>query len=54
MERDVEHAQGEAVRQDYIIRTCTSSSNSKHSINWNRMLEECQILLSLQEMDLVV
>jgi hypothetical protein len=27
------------------------TSNSKHSINFNRMLEERQILLSLQEMD---
>jgi hypothetical protein len=31
-----------------------SSSNSKHSINFNRMLVECKILLSLWEMDLEV
>jgi hypothetical protein len=29
-------------------------SNSKHSINFSQILEECQILLSLQEMDLEV
>jgi hypothetical protein len=30
----------------------THTTNSNHSININRMIEECQILLSLQEMDL--
>jgi hypothetical protein len=32
----------------------TSTSHSKHSINLNRMLEEHQILFSLQETDLEV
>jgi hypothetical protein len=31
-----------------------SSSNSKHSINFNWVLEERNILFSLQEMDLEV
>jgi hypothetical protein len=33
-----------------MMRTSTSDSN--HSINFNRMLEECQVVLSLQETDL--
>jgi hypothetical protein len=32
----------------------TSTSHSKHSINLNQMLEEHQILFSLQETDLEV
>jgi hypothetical protein len=54
MEHDAEHARTEAIWQDYLPRTCAFTSISKHSINLNRMLEECQILLSLQEMDLEV
>jgi hypothetical protein len=54
MERDAEHAQIEVVRRDYLTRTHAFTSNSKHSINFNRMLEELQIILSLQEMDLEV
>jgi hypothetical protein len=42
-----ECAQTEAVRQDYLSRSSTLTSHSKHSINFNRMLEERQILLSL-------
>jgi hypothetical protein len=53
-EHDAEHAQAEAARQDYLARSHAITSSSKHSINFNRMLEECQILLSLQEMDLEV
>jgi hypothetical protein len=49
MERDAEHAQTVAIWQDYLGRSCTLTSSSKHSINFNRMLEEHQILLSLQE-----
>jgi hypothetical protein len=54
MECDAERAQVEAVQQDFLARTCTFSSNSKHSINFNWMLVERQILLSLQVMDLEV
>jgi hypothetical protein len=39
--------------QDYLARMHAFTSNSKHS-NLNWMLEKCQILLSLQEMDLEV
>jgi hypothetical protein len=54
MECDAERAQVEVVQQDFLARTCTFSSNSKHSINFNWMLVERQILLSLQVMDLEV
>jgi hypothetical protein len=52
MEHDVECAQTEAVRQNYLTRSRALTSNSKHSINFNWMLEEHQILLSLQRKDL--
>jgi hypothetical protein len=54
MECDPVHAQAEAARQDYLARTRAFTSNSKHYVNFNRMLEECEILLSLQETDLEV
>jgi hypothetical protein len=47
MERDVEHIQAKVALQDYLARTCAFTSSSKHSIKFNRMLEERQILLSL-------
>jgi hypothetical protein len=40
-ERNAEHAQTEAVQQDYLMRSRALTSKSKHSINLNRMLEEC-------------
>jgi hypothetical protein len=41
---------GEGVgQQDYLVRMHSFTSSSKHSINFNQMLEECQILLSVQE-----
>jgi hypothetical protein len=51
MEHDTERAQDEVVRQDYLAKTHAFTSGSKHSINFSRTLEECQILLSLQETD---
>jgi hypothetical protein len=42
------------VQQDCLTRTRTFTSNTKHSINFNTMLEVRQILLSLQEIDLEV
>jgi hypothetical protein len=54
MECDAEHAQAEVAQQDYLARMHTFTSSSKHSINCHQMLEECQILLSLSEMDLEV
>jgi hypothetical protein len=51
-ERDTEHAQVEAAWQDYLARSCTFTSSSKHSIKFNRMLEERHILFFLQEIDL--
>jgi hypothetical protein len=47
MERDAERVRVEAARQDYLAWTRAFTSSSKHSINFNRMLEECQVLLSL-------
>jgi hypothetical protein len=41
MERDAKHAQAEAVWQDYLARMHAFTSNSMHSINFGRMLEEC-------------
>jgi hypothetical protein len=35
MERDVECAQAEAARQDYLARICAFTSSSKHSINFS-------------------
>jgi hypothetical protein len=46
MEYDAEHTHTKVVQQDYLARSCDLTSNSKHS-NFRRMLEECQILLSL-------
>jgi hypothetical protein len=54
MECDAEHAQAEVAQQDYLARMHTFTSSSKHSIICHQMLEECQILLSLSEMDLEV
>jgi hypothetical protein len=47
MERNANHAQTEAIRQDYLTRSRALTSSFKDSINFNKMLEECQILLSL-------
>jgi hypothetical protein len=52
MEHDAEHAQTEAVWHDYLIRSRTLTLSSKHFINFNKMLEERQILLSLQKKDM--
>jgi hypothetical protein len=46
MDRDAACAQAEAAQHDYRARLHTSTSSSKHSINFNWMLKECQILLS--------
>jgi hypothetical protein len=42
-----EHTQTEVVLHDYLARSRALTSSSKHSINFNMMLEERQILLSL-------
>jgi hypothetical protein len=47
MEHGTERAQAKASRQDFLPRMNASTSSSKHSINFNRMFEERQILLSL-------
>jgi hypothetical protein len=47
MERDTDGSLTKAIRQDYLARSCALTSNSMHSINFNRMLEEHQILISL-------
>jgi hypothetical protein len=54
MEHDIEHILGKAARQDYLARTCAFTSSSRSSIKFSRMLDEHQILLSLQLMDLEV
>jgi hypothetical protein len=46
---DVEPAQTKVVQQDYLTRSHALTSSTKHSLNFSRMLEECQILLSLQK-----
>jgi hypothetical protein len=46
------HAQTEAIWQDYLARTRAFTSNYRLSFNFDRMLEERQILLSLQESNL--
>jgi hypothetical protein len=38
----------------WVLQSCALTSSSKHSIYFNRMLEECQILLSLQRKDLKI
>jgi hypothetical protein len=47
VEHKTECAQVEAARQDYRARLRAFPSGSKHYINFNWMLEECQIILSL-------
>jgi hypothetical protein len=54
IESDASCIQVEAVQQDFFAQTCASSSRSKRLISLNGTLEECHILLCLQEMDLEV
>jgi hypothetical protein len=54
MERDAERARTEAVRQDYLTKSGTLTSCTKHSHNFYKMLEEIEILLSLHKKDLKV
>jgi hypothetical protein len=54
MECDAERSQVKAVRQDYLARTHAFMYVPKLSINFNRTLQEHQILFSLQEMDMEV
>jgi hypothetical protein len=35
-----EHTQTDVIQQDYLTRSCNLTSCSKHSIKFNRMLEE--------------
>jgi hypothetical protein len=48
-EHDAKCAQAKVAQRHYRVRLRAFTSDSKNSINFNRMLEECQILLSLQE-----
>jgi hypothetical protein len=52
MECNDEHAQAKVVWQNSLIRMHAFTFNSKHSINFNRMLEESQIFLSPHKIDL--
>jgi hypothetical protein len=54
MDHDGKRVQVEAARQNYLAKMCVLTSSSKHSINFNQVLQECQILLSLHEMGLEV
>jgi hypothetical protein len=54
IECDTKRVQAEAAQHDFLAMTCASSSKSKQLINLSQTLEECQILLYLQEMDLEV
>jgi hypothetical protein len=47
VEHDADYAHVEDPRQDYRARLHAFTSDSKHSINFNRMLEESHILLCL-------
>jgi hypothetical protein len=47
VEHNAECAQAEASQLDYLATICAFTSSSKHSINFNQMLEECDIFLSL-------
>jgi hypothetical protein len=51
MECDVSRIRAEVVQQDIFTQARISSSRSKHLTDLNRALEECQILLCLQETD---
>jgi hypothetical protein len=53
-EHDDSRVRAEAVQQDFFAQACASSSRPRQLTNLNRRLEECQILLFLQEMDLKV
>jgi hypothetical protein len=54
MERDACYVRADAVQWDFFAHACTSSSRSKQHTDLSRTLEECQILLSLEEADLEV
>jgi hypothetical protein len=47
MEYDAKCAQAEATQQDCLTRMHAFTSNAMYFINFNQMLEECQIILSL-------
>jgi hypothetical protein len=47
MERDVEHVRVEAVRQEYLDRMRTFTTSCWHSFNFDQILEERRIFLSL-------
>jgi hypothetical protein len=51
MERDVEHVRVEAVRQEYLARMRTFTTSCWHSFNFDQILEERRIFLSLKETD---
>jgi hypothetical protein len=40
MERDAECTKTEAVWHEYLTKSCTLTSCTKHSLNFNKMLEE--------------
>jgi hypothetical protein len=52
MEHDTERAWAEAIQQDYLARTCAFTASYQCYFNFDRILDERQTLLSLQEMDL--
>jgi hypothetical protein len=54
VECDANHIQAEVVQHDFFTQSHASSSRSKWLTNLNQTLEECQILLCLQEADLEV
>jgi hypothetical protein len=41
MEHDTKHTKIEGVRQDCLTKSPIMTSSSKHSLNFNRMSEEC-------------
>jgi hypothetical protein len=54
VERDTCHVHANDVQRDFFAQARASSSRSKQLTNLGQTLEECQVLLSLQEVDLEV
>jgi hypothetical protein len=54
MEHDVSHVHADATKRDFFAQEHASNSRSKQLTDLGRTLEECKILLFLQETDLEV
>jgi hypothetical protein len=52
MECNIEHDQAKAIRQDYWARLCASTASHRCSLDFHRVLCECQFILFMRETDL--